>query len=287
MNNEKYKKVLDYVVITIGAAIMALSLNFFLEPNTIAPGGVTGLAIVVYKLTGIPIDVTNLALNIPLFIAGIIVLGGVFGLKTAYATVMLSVFIRLFIVIFGHGFIVTQDILLASIYGGLLMGIGLGMIFLVGGTTGGTDLAGAILNKYFPSLSTAKLMMILDLIIVVTAGFVERNVETTLYSIIALYILVKIADFIVEGLSFGKAFYIISSSPSEIGKKIMDEMERGVTVLEGRGMYTGSQRDVLLCVVNRAQVTKLKRIVYGVDPRAFIMITTVHEVLGEGFKEIK
>ncbi len=266
---------------------MALSLNFFLEPNTIAPGGVTGFAIVIYRAVGIPIDLTNLVINIPLFIVGIIVLGGVFGLKTAYATLLLSAFIRIFIIIFGHGFIVTTDLLLASIYGGLLMGVGLGIIFLYGGTTGGTDLAGAILNKFFPSISIAKLMMMLDLVIVTTAGIVGKNVETALYSVIALYILVKIADFIVEGLGYAKAFYIISNSPGEIGNTIMQEIGRGVTVLEGRGMYTGTQRDVLLCVVNRTQVAKLKEIVYSIDNRAFIMITTIHEVLGEGFKEIK
>ncbi|WP_026476654.1 YitT family protein [Alkaliphilus transvaalensis] len=287
MKHLKYKTIIEYVGITVGAALMALALNFFLEPNTIAPGGVTGFAIVLYRAMGIPIDLTNLAINIPLFIAGILILGGVFGVKTAYATLMLSAFIRLFIILFGHGFIVTQDLLLASIYGGLIMGIGLGVIFLYGGTTGGTDLAGAILNKYFPSISTAKMMMILDLIIVAAAGIVGRNVETALYSVIALYILVKIADFIVEGLSYAKAFYIISNTSEEIGKKIMMEIGRGVTVLEGRGMYTGNQRDVLLCVVNRAQVAKLKEIVYSVDNRAFIMITTIHEVLGEGFKEIK
>jgi len=280
-------KFLEYFWITLGCALMAFSLYFFLEPNTIAPGGVTGLAIIVQKLTGIPIDITNLAINIPLFITGIIVLGKVFGVKTAYATLLLSAFIRLFITIFGDGVAVTGDILLAAIYGGVIMGVGLGFVFRYGGTTGGTDLAGAILNKYFPSLSTSKLMMALDLVIVALAGIVERKVETSLYSVITLYILVKMADFIVEGLGYGKAFYIISSKSEEIGRYILNEIGRGVTVLEGRGLYTGSKRDVLLCVVNRVQVAKLKELVYSVDKRAFIMVTTVHEVLGEGFKEIK
>ncbi len=280
-------KFFEYLWITLGCGLMAFSLYFFLEPNTIAPGGVTGLAIIVQKLTGIPIDITNLAINIPLFIIGIMVLGKVFGVKTAYATLVLSAFIRLFITFFGDGVAVTGDILLAAIYGGVIMGVGLGFVFRYGGTTGGTDLAGAILNKYFPNISTSKLMMGLDLVIVALAGLVERKVETSLYSVITLYILVKLADFIVEGLGYGKAFYIISSKSEEIGRTILNEIGRGVTVLEGRGLYTGSKRDVLLCVVNRVQVAKLKELVHNVDKRAFIMVTTVHEVLGEGFKEIK
>lgn len=286
MSKNKHK-LLEYFWITIGCGLMAFSLYFFLEPNTIAPGGVTGLAILIQKITGVSIDITNLAINIPLFITGIMVLGKVFGMKTAYATLVLSAFIRLFIIIFGNGVAVTGDILLAAIYGGVIMGVGLGFVFRYGGTTGGTDLAGAILNKFFPNISTSKLMMGLDLVIVALAGVIERKIETALYSVIALYILVKLADFIVEGLGYGKAFYIISSKSEEIGRHILDELGRGVTVLEGRGLYTGSKRDVLLCVVNRVQVAKLKELVINVDKRAFIMVTTVHEVLGEGFKEIK
>ncbi|AOY74830.1 hypothetical protein BJL90_01980 [Clostridium formicaceticum] len=287
LSNKKHNVMIEYVGITIGCALMAISLNLFLKPNTIAPGGVTGLAILIEELIGIPIDITNLAINIPLFIVGLLVLGKVFGVKTAYAILMLSAFIRMFLILFGEGALITQDILLAAIYGGVLLGVGLGAVFRFGGTTGGTDLAGAILNKYFPSISTAKLMMLLDLIVVATAGVIQRNIETSLYSVIALYIAVKLADFIVEDLSYAKAFYIISKDSEQIGKRIMEEVGRGVTALEGRGLYTGNKREVLLCVVNRAQVAKLKKVVYEMDEKAFIMVTTIHEVLGEGFKEIK
>ncbi|SHJ62002.1 YitT family protein [Paramaledivibacter caminithermalis] len=286
MKGRWYKLLFDYLSITLGAFLMAVGLLFFLEPNTIAPGGVTGLAIVIQKVSGIPIDVTNLAINIPLFILGIIVLGGAFGAKTAYGTGMLSLFIRILIIAFGSNIKATNDLLLASIFGGVILGIGIGLVFITGGTTGGTDLAGAILNKYIPNLSTAKLMMIIDLIIVASAGVVNKNIETSLYSIIALYILVKVADFIVEGLNYSKAFYIITDYSEEISKEIFRELDRGATSLKGKGMYTGKDRDVLLCVVNRAQVAKLKKIVYSIDNKAFIMVTTIHEVLGEGFAEI-
>lgn len=282
---KKTTVLLEYVGIALGSALMAFALHFFLEPNTIAPGGVTGLAVVIQRMTGIPMDLTNLAINVPLFVAGILILGKAFGAKTAYATLMLSLFLRLFSMGFGSSVTLTSDILLAAVYGGVAMGVGLGLVFRLGGTTGGTDLAGAILNHYFPSLSTAKMMMILDLVIVSIAGLVERRIETALYSIIALYILVKLTDFIVEGLNYAKAFYIISEQPAIISQRIINELDRGVTGLEAKGMYTGSHRTMLLCVVNRTEVAKLKKLVYEEDPAAFMMVTTIHEVLGEGFKE--
>lgn len=275
----------DYLLITIGALFIALGLIFFLEPNTIAPGGVSGLAIVIQRLTGIPIDIMILVINIPLFILGVMTLGKQFGLKTAYGTVSLSLAIRLIIVILGENIIGVEDVLLATLYGGVLMGIGIGLVFKAGGTTGGTDLAGAILNKYIPNISTPKLMMGIDLAIVITAGIADKKLETSLYSIIALYILVKIADFIMEGLNYAKAFMIITDFPSEISKEIMGTLERGVTSLYAKGMYTGKEKAVLLCIVNRSQVVKLKNIVNEIDPKAFIMVTTIHEVLGEGFKK--
>lgn len=278
-----YRLFFDYLGITLGTFLMAAGLLMFLEPNTIAPGGVTGLAIVIQKVSGIPMDVTNLAINIPLFIIGIMVLGKAFGAKTAYGTATLSLFIRILIIFFGDNINATGDLLLASIFGGVILGIGIGMVFKSGGTTGGTDLAGAILNKYVPGLSTAKLMMIIDLVIVAAAGIVNRNIETSLYSVISLYVLVKVADFIVEGLNYSKAFYIITDYSEEISKEIFEKLDRGATALKGKGMYTGEDKDVLLCVVNRAQVTKLKDIVYSLDNQAFIMVSTIHEVLGEGF----
>ncbi|WP_099190011.1 YitT family protein [Tepidibacter mesophilus] len=277
---------IEYILITIGCALMGLAIVMFLAPHTIAPGGVTGLAIVIKKITGISISVTNLVINIPLFIAGVIILGKAFGAKTGYATLALSFFIEV-IAKTSHGYIPTNDMLLSTIYGGLIAGVGIGLVFKSGGTTGGTDLAGAILNKYFPNISTPKLMMCIDLCIVALAGFVNRNVETSLYSIIALYILVKMADFIIEGMGYSKAFFVISSKPDEISGEIMQNLGRGVTSLNGKGMYTKKDKNVLLVVVDRTQEVKLKDIVKDVDENAFIMVANVHEVLGEGFKPIR
>lgn len=282
MNGKKwYKYLIDYIAITIGTVIMAISLNMFLEPNMIAPGGVSGFGIVLQKVTNglIKVDVTNLLINIPLFIAGVMILGKAFGTKTLYATLSLSLFIRIL-----PNNVATNNLLLASIFGGLLIGIGIGMVFKFGGTTGGTDLAGAILHKYIPSLSIAKLMMVIDFMVVIFAGLVDRKLDTALYSTIALYILVKVIDQIMEGLSYSKAFLIISEKPEEIGKAILKDIDRGATVLKGKGMYTGLERDVLLCVVNRAEITKLKELIHRLDNRSFVMVTDIQEVLGEGFK---
>ncbi|KGG80513.1 membrane protein [Caloranaerobacter azorensis H53214] len=277
-----YRYVVEYVGITIGTIIMALSIDLFLEPNTIAPGGVTGLAIVIKKITGIDVAITNLSIDIPLFIFGLIVLGKAFGAKTLYGTLSLSFFIK----VLPKGSLV-DELLLAAVFGGVLMGIGLGIVFRSGGTTGGTDLAAAILNKFFPNFSTATFMMSIDLCVVTIAGIVNKKLETSLYSIITLYIIVKVIDSILEGLGYAKAFFIISQYPDKIGNTILEKLNRGVTVLKGRGMYTGKDRDVLLCVVNRSQVTKLKEIVHQIDKNAFVMVADIYEVLGEGFKEIK
>lgn len=280
-----YKNIFEYVLITIGCICIALAINIFLAPNTIAPGGLSGFAVILNKLTGLSVGITLLVMNIPLFFIGIMVLGKSFGVKTAYGTLVLSFFIEMFLRIIPQGYLVTNDLLLASIYGGILTGIGIGIVFRVGATTGGTDLIGAILNKFIPGLSIAKLMMIFDGMVVILAGIVDKNIETALYSAIALYIIVRVADFMVEGLGYAKAFFIISKETEKIGQEIMHTLGRGVTALEGRGMYTNSKKEVMLVVVNRGQEVRLKNIVKEIDNDAFVMVAGIHEVLGEGFKK--
>lgn len=277
-----YRTVISYAGIALGVFFMAVSLNFFLEPNTIAPGGVTGLAIIIKKITGIPVYTTNLVINIPLFIIGILTIGKAFGAKTLYATVALSFFLK--IVPYE---VITHDLLLSSLFGGVLSGIGLGIVFKFGGTTGGSDLAGAILNKFFPSLSTSSFMMAIDVCVVAIAGIANKKVETSLYSIIALYVSVKVIDLILEGIGYAKGCLIITDKPEEISEALMRDLNRGVTLFKGKGMYTKEEKDVLLCAVNRSQFVRLKEIVSLVDKDAFVMVTEIFEVLGEGFKEIK
>lgn len=276
-----YENILAILGLTLGVFVLAVGLIFFLEPNTIASGGVTGFAIGFKELTNIPIYLTNLIINIPLFIIGVITLGKNFGWKTLYSTALLSLFLKII-----PSQAVTPDLLLSSIFGGLVSGVGLGIVFKSGGTTGGTDLAGSILNKFFPALSLSTFMMAIDLLVVVFAGIVTKNIEISFYSIIALFITVKVVDLILEGFGYSKGFLIITDKAEEIGSKVMEDLDRGVTLFKGKGMYSKEDKDVMLCVVNRAQFTKTKDIVNDIDSNAFIMVVEVSEVLGEGFEKI-
>ena len=278
--NKLCKIIFSYISIGVGVFLMSIGLAYFLAPNTIAPGGVTGFAIVIEKTTKIPIYITNLVINIPLFILGAKILGKITALKTLYATVLLSIFLKIL-----PPATLTYDLLLAAIFGGVLAGIGLGIVFKFGGTTGGTDLAGAILNRKFPSFSIATFMMMIDILVVAFAGIVERKIETSLYSVISMFVTIKVIDMILEGIGYLKGFFIITTKPEEISEKLMKDLDRGVTSLAGKGMYTKEEKDVLLCVVNRSQFSQTKEIVKQVDPKAFIMVTEMYEVLGEGFKE--
>lgn len=278
-NNERwYKTVYSYVLISIGVFLMSIALDYFLAPNTIAPGGVTGFAVVIEKIVKVPIYITNLAINIPLFIFGAKILGRGTAIKTLYATILLSFFLKVLPPI-----VLTHDLLLSAIFGGVLCGIGLGLVFKFGGTTGGTDLAGAILNNKIPSLSVTTFMTMIDLFVVVFAGVVGRNIEISLYSIIAMFVIMKVIDMILEGIGYQKGFFIISDNPDKISEKLMMEIGRGVTLLKGKGMYSKEDKDVLLCVVSRSQFANVKYIVKETDPYAFVMVSEMYEVLGEGF----
>ena len=275
-----YMFFISYVVIALGVFVMAIAINYFFAPNTIAPGGVTGFAVVVEELIGVEIYLINLIINIPLFIFGAKALGKVTAIKTLYATVLLSLFLKILPPI-----VLTHDMLLSSIFGGVLAGAGLGLVFKFGGTTGGTDLAGAMINDKYPHFSLAGAMMMIDFVVVAFAGIVGKNIEISLYSVIAMFTTVKVIDLVLEGVGYVKAFYIITDMADEVGEKLMLDLNRGVTALQGKGMYTKESKEVLLCVVSRSQFFQVKEIVKSIDPKAFIMVTEMSEVLGEGFAE--
>lgn len=278
-HKEKWYKVLySYILIGIGSLFLAIGLIYFLAPNTIAPGGVTGFAVVIETIINVPIYITNLVINIPLFILGFRILGKDTAIKTLFSTVVLSIFLKIL-----PPATLTHDLLLSSIFGGLLGGIGLGLVFKFGGTTGGTDLAASILNNKFPALSLVGFMTAIDLFVVVFAGIVERQLEISLYSVIAMFVIMKIVDIVLEGISYEKGFFIISEKSEEISEGLMTELDRGVTLLKGKGMYSKENKDVLLCVVPRAQFTRVKEMIKDIDPYAFVMVTEMSEVLGEGF----
>jgi len=277
----KWKGVLNYSGIMVGSLVTALGLVLFLVPNKIAAGGVSGLATVIFYLVGPPVGFTMLVINIPLFLISLRQLGVRFGIKTLFGTVMLSVFTDGLTPLVTP---LTTDPLLAAIYGGIMTGLGLGVVFRFGGTTGGTDLAAQLIHKYI-KVSVGKGLLLIDTLVIILAGIVF-DVELALYALIALFAAVKVIDLVQEGLGYVKAALIISDKPEQLGQAILTRLNRGATALHGRGIYTGKDRDVILVVLSRSEVTKIKALVHSIDPGAFVIVTNVNEALGEGFKDI-
>lgn len=296
-SKEKVSKyLLDYFMIFVGSIITAASINIFLVPYKIAPGGASGIATVLYYISNgkFSVGIIMLALNIPLFILGMRFIGRKFVIKTILGTLLLSVviditepFTRTFTKRFGEmseGMIYSQDILLYSLFGGFLMGLGLGLVFKSGATTGGTDLAAKIVNHFFPVFTMGEILLIVDTSIIILAAIVFKSFQLGLYAIVTLFISSKVIDALLEGVNYAKAVFVISDHSENISARILYDLDRGVTALDGTGMYTGSNKKVLLCVVNRGQIPVLKNIVKSVDQNAFIILADVREVLGEGFK---
>jgi uncharacterized membrane-anchored protein YitT (DUF2179 family) len=269
-----------YTMITLGSLFTAVGLDMFLVPNRIAAGGVSGLATLIFHIMGFPVGLTMLAINIPLFLASLRILGTRFGMKTLYGFFSLSVFVDIM-----EPFITspTQDPLLASVYGGVLTGIGLGIVFRSGGTTGGTDLAAQLLLRYV-STSSGQALLIIDGLVILLAAFVF-SAELALYALISVFISSRVIDAVQEGVGYGKAAFIISDYEKRIAQGILNDMERGATFFDGKGAYSLKKKGIILTVVSRSEVTRLKNLVSGVDPDAFVIVTSVNEVLGEGFKE--
>jgi uncharacterized membrane-anchored protein YitT (DUF2179 family) len=272
------REIFSYLMLLIGCGLVALGFNLFLLPNKIASGGVAGLSIIVHDVLGIAPAYTQWALNIPLFIAGVLILGRTFGVKTAVGSVVLP----LFILLTSWLETPTHNPLLGSLYGGLVVGLGLGLIFRGGGSTGGTAIAGQILHRKLEiSLGTA--MAIMDGTVIIAAGFLI-SFENALYALIGLYVTSKTIDIVQTGFQTSKAAFIISNEPDKVAAAILHVLDRGLTRLEGRGGYTGQERPVLLVVVGQSEVAKLKALVRDADPNAFVIISDTAEVLGEGFQ---
>jgi len=270
----------NYAIMTIGAIITAFSIVVFLAPNKLAAGGVSGIATVLHFVLGYPIGVLSLVLNIPLFTLGIMSQGKSFGIKSMYSTVMLSLFIDIF------SFIkpVTNDLLLASLFGGLLSGLGLGLVFVAGATTGGSDIIATLLQKIFRHMSLGRLLLFTDLSVIAFATIMFKNLQTGLYSVIALYASSYMIDTLLEGVGYAKTVFIVSDNYAQIADSISAELKRGVTGIHGLGMYSGKDKTILMCTMKRNEIPKLKDVVRKNDEKAFVILADVREVLGEGFK---
>ena len=258
---------------------MALGLVAFQVPNKIAAGGVSGIAVILYHLFQLPVGMVMLTLNIPLFLLSLKELGWGFGVRTLYGTLTLSLFVDL---LTPRISVATEDLLLATVFGGLLVGLGLGLCFRFKGSTGGTDLAARLINKYL-KVSLGQALLGIDFLVITAAGLIF-NAELAMYALLSLFVTSKMIDLVQEGVSHAKGAFIISRFPEAITQAIFQELDRGATGLKGRGMFTGRDQEVIFCVVSRAEETRLKDLIYQIDPNAFVIVTDVHEVLGEGFK---
>ena len=269
------------IKILIGSAIFSFGLVHFNMQNNLAEGGFTGITLLLYFLFGINPAISNLILNIPVFIAG----WKFFTRRTFIFTIIGTIAVSVFLEIFQrYQFIINLegDLVLASLLAGLFVGVGLGMIFHAGGTTGGSDIITRLLHQY-AGWPMGRAMFAFDAIVITVSLLTYLTVRQAMYTLVAVFIASKIIDFIQEGAYVARGTFIISDKYEEIGNQILDQMDRGVTIFAGKGFYSGVKKNVLYCVVPKRQITELKNLVNKIDPHAFVSITYVHEVLGEGF----
>ena len=271
------ERILSYLQILIGSFLGAAAYPLFLTPNSIAPGGVTGVATILNHLFLWPVGTVSLLLNVPLFIIGYRAMGRIFVFRSLVATVVFSLLID--VLPFSP---MTQDPLLATLYGGVLLGAGLGLIMRGGATTGGTDMVARMVHRRLSYISTGAFLFAIDFLVVAAAGVLIGTSEA-LYALISIFLSAKVMDAVIIGFSGNKACYIISDKWERITERIIHEMDRGVTQLVSRGGYTGTERLTLLCVISRSEIIALKRILSEEDEKAFIIIVDAHETIGDGF----
>lgn len=275
-----------YSLILIGTFIMAAGFVLFISPYKLAPGGVYGIAIILHHLFGFPIGLSALAMDIPLTILGIKILGPRFGIKTIVGFLATSIWVSLLEWTYGYEPLVENDALLSAIFGGVLIGVGLGLVFKSRATSGGSDIIAMIIAKY-THLSIGQLMIMVDSAIVLIGLAAFGKWEIPLYSWIVIFISGKIIDVVLQGLDYDKTLFIVSEQHEAIRNKILTDLNRGGTILNGKGMYNGSDKSIIFTVVNRRELAILKDFINRVDPNAFLTVLNANEILGEGFKPLK
>lgn len=272
------QNVRDAILIAAGLFITAAGYRMYLVPNNIAAGGFTGIGQILNAITGVNIGLVVALLNIPLFLLSMRSMGLRFGLRSLLVMLALSALIDYLPI--GS---VTDDMLLSTVFGGVICGLGFGLIIRGNATTGGTDMLATLINKRIPVIKVGMGILLTDGFVVVASAFVFDQIAA-MYALISVVIMNLTVDFVLDGPNSANCFIIISDKSDLIAEKIMHEMERGVTALKGRGMYSNTEKDVLLCVINRFESMRLRAIISSVDPSAFIIVEKTHEVLGEGFK---
>jgi len=287
MNKANNKEeLIKYLMIVIGTTITAMGINIFYSPYHLVTGGLSGLAIVVEYVSkntlgfGVPLWLTNLLVNIPLFIIGIKLKGKSFAGKSIFAAGFLS------LALWYTSYIpaVKADLLIAAVFGGVLVGVGIGLVLRASATTGGTDLLATIIKHYFRRLQISNVMLGIDSVII-TVGLFVFGVEKAMYALISVFIISKVINSVLEGINYSKAVHIISTKSEEVSVALMKELNRGVTGINGTGMYTGGDKRILFVVCSKNQIVALQKVVTSIDDKAFITITDVREVVGRGFTE--
>lgn len=271
---------LDFAAIVSGGFIWALGVNIFSVPNRIAAGGATGVATVINNFTGFPVGVSIILINIPLFILSFIFLGRRFTVKTAAAMVLTSVIIDISAVFLP---VFTEDKLLASVFGGILSGIGLGIICMRGMVTGGSDLVARLIDKKISFLSYGKTLLIIDFIVVVAAAAAYGDWRSALYAVITIALTSFLIDKLLDGMASGKLVYVVSEDISEVKRIILKDMDRGVTLIPAKGGYSGKDTNILMVSVRNYELPKLKKIIKEASPDSFMIIGNASEIVGEGF----
>ena len=275
-------ELLNALLIAAGLLLATLGYRLYLIPNNVAPGGFTGIGQIVNHLfPAVGVGMVNLILNVPLFVLSLRSMGLGFGLRSLLSSVALSLLLDYLPVP-----AMTDDVLLSAVFGGVLCGVGFGLVLRGHATTGGSDMLASIVHRHVPALKVSVCLFATDATVVIASGFVF-DAAAAMYALISVFVMNVVIDQVLEGPGLARSHIIITTHGNEIAERILKELDRGVTALDAKGMYSGEDRTMLLCVVSRLEAVRLRAVVFSVDPRAFVIVQNVHEALGEGFKELQ
>lgn len=284
MNTTNIKEYLvKYALVVLGSALFAAGFQFFLYPNSIIVGGVSGIAMIINFLTGLPVGIMTIVLNIPLFIIAWKHFGGKFIISSLVGMMLSSLLVDIMATL---DYSPTDDMLLACLIGGAIKGFGLGIIYYAGATTGGTDIIAKFVRLRFPYINFGTIVLLTDAVIIIAFAMIFDRVEAAMYAVIAMFVVSKVIDLVLYGIDNSSVCYIISENSEQLVKDITDKLHRGVTILSGEGAYSHRDKQVLLCVIKRTQIADIRKIIKNIDENAFFIVSDAKNVFGKGFGDI-
>lgn len=284
MNTTNIREYLvKYALVVLGSALFAAGFQFFLYPNSIIVGGVSGIAMIINFLTGLPVGIMTIVLNIPLFIIAWKHFGGKFIISSLVGMMLSSLLVDIMATL---DYSPTGDMLLACLIGGAIKGFGLGIIYYAGATTGGTDIIAKFVRLRFPYINFGTIVLLTDAVIIIAFAMIFDRVEAAMYAVIAMFVVSKVIDLVLYGIDNSSVCYIISENSEQLVKDITDKLHRGVTILSGEGAYSHRDKQVLLCVIKRTQIADIRKIIKNIDENAFFIVSDAKNVFGKGFGDI-